>query len=170
MTAGFCAWIARKFLMGRHNDDRSQTSSIWRVHAGNSGRGRCRRDRYRERVLGIGGFFFRSRNPKELAEWYQLHLGVDPIPTSHDQKAWQQSAGPTAFAPFPHDSGYFGNPEQVWMLNFRVRNLDAMVAQLSAANIAVKVDANSYPNGRFARLHDPEGNPIELWEPSGTAG
>ena len=121
----------------------------------------------RERVLGIGGLFFRSRNPKELAAWYQHHLGVDPIPTDYNQQGWQQAAGPTAFAPFPHDSDYFGNPQQAWMINFRVRNLDAMVAQLGAANIAVKVDPEKYPNGRFARLHDPEGNPIELWEPAG---
>jgi glyoxylase I family protein len=113
----------------------------------------------RERVLGIGGFFFRSRNPKELADWYQHHLGIDP-------RVWQQAAGPTAFTPFPQDSGYFGNPQQAWMINFRVRNLDAMVAQLSAANISVKVDAENYPYGRFARLHDPDGNPIELWEPA----
>jgi glyoxylase I family protein len=124
----------------------------------------------RERVLGIGGFFFRSRNPKELADWYQRHLGVDPIPTGHNQQAWQQSAGPTAFAPFAQDTGYFGNPQQAWMINFRVRNLDAMVAQLSAANIPVKVDTQSYPNGRFARLHDPDGNPIELWEPAAPSG
>ena len=121
----------------------------------------------RERVLGIGGLFFRSRDPKALAAWYQQHLGVDPIPTDYNQHGWEQAAGPTAFAPFPHDSDYFGNPQQAWMINFRVRNLDAMVAQLSAANIAVKVDPEKYPNGRFARLHDPEGNPIELWEPAG---
>jgi hypothetical protein len=120
-----------------------------------------------ERVLGIGGFFFRSRNPKELADWYQRHLGIDPLPAEYGQQSWQQAAGPTAFAPFPHDSDYFGRPEQAWMLNFRVRNLDAMVAQLKASSISVKVDAESYPNGRFARLHDPEGNPIELWEPAG---
>jgi len=121
----------------------------------------------RERVLGIGGLFFRSRNPKELAQWYQHHLGVDPIPTDYNQQEWQQAAGPTAFAPFPQDSDYFGNPQQAWMINFRVHNLDAMVAQLKAADIAVKVDPEKYPNGRFARLHDPEGNPIELWEPAG---
>jgi glyoxylase I family protein len=114
----------------------------------------------RERVLGIGGLFFRSRNPKELADWYQRHLGIDP-------QVWQQAAGPTAFTPFPHDSDYFGNPQQAWMVNFRVRNLDAMVAQLSASDISVKVDTESYPYGRFARLHDPDGNPIELWEPAG---
>jgi glyoxylase I family protein len=121
----------------------------------------------RERVLGIGGLFFRSRNPKELAEWYQRHLGIDPTPTDYNHQVWQQAAGPTAFSPFPQDSKYFGNPQQAWMVNFRVRNLDAMVAQLSASDISVKVDGKNYPNGRFARLHDPDGNPIELWEPAG---
>ena len=58
----------------------------------------------RERVLGIGGLFFRSRNPKELADWYQHHLGIDPTPTEHHQQVWQQAAGPTVFAPFPHDT------------------------------------------------------------------
>jgi predicted enzyme related to lactoylglutathione lyase len=55
----------------------------------------------------------------------------------------------------------------MWMVNFRVRDLDAMVAQLWAAGIAIEVDAQQYPNGRFARLHDPEGNPVELWQPAG---
>ena len=119
----------------------------------------------RERVLGIGGFFFRSRDPKALAAWYQDHLGIDPTPTDYNQPVWQQAAGPTVFAPFPKDTDYFGSPTQAWMLNFRVRNLDAMVAQLRATQITVKVDEKTYPNGRFARLHDPEGNPVELWEP-----
>ena len=119
-----------------------------------------------ERVTGIGGFFFRSREPKKLAQWYQLHLGIDPLPTAYGQQSWQQAAGETAFAPFPMDTDYFGSPQQSWMLNFRVRSLDAMVAQLRKADIEVKVDPEKYPNGRFARLHDPEGNPIELWEPA----
>lgn len=122
-----------------------------------------------ERVLGIGGFFFRSRDPKQLAQWYQLHLGVNPVPTEYGQKAWSQAAGETAFCPFPMDTGYFGSPQQAWMINFRVRSLDSMVAQLRNSNIEVKVDPEKYPNGRFARLHDPEGNPIELWEPQGPA-
>jgi catechol 2,3-dioxygenase-like lactoylglutathione lyase family enzyme len=121
----------------------------------------------KERVTGIGGFFFRSHDPKALAAWYQEHLGVDPIPSDYNQQPWQQASGPTAFAPFPQDTKYFGSPEQAFMLNFRVRNLDAMVAQLSAAGITVKVDPKTYPNGRFGRLHDPDGNPVELWEPAG---
>ncbi len=64
-------------------------------------------------------------------------------------------------------SDYFGDTRKVWMVNFRVRDLDRMAAQLRAAGIAVKMDPESYPNGRFARLHDPEGNPTELWQPAG---
>jgi len=120
-----------------------------------------------ERVTGIGGFFFRAKDSKALAQWYETHLGVSQVPTDYKAKPWEQEAGSTAFAPFPQSSGYFGDPAKVWMLNFRVRNLDAMVAQLRAAGIEVTVDDHSYPNGRFARLHDPEGNPIELWQPAG---
>ena len=122
-----------------------------------------------ERVLGIGGLFFRSRDPKKLAQWYQAHLGIDPVPTSYGGTVWQQAAGPTVFSPFPADTDYFGAPTQAWLVNFRVRSLDAIVAQLQKAGIAVKVDPEKYPNGRFARLHDPEGNPIELWEPAAHA-
>jgi glyoxylase I family protein len=117
-----------------------------------------------EKVTGIGGLFFRARDPKALAQWYRDKLGVDLVPTSYEESPWRQEAGPTAFAPFPADSDYFGRAEQSWMINFRVRNLGAMVKQLQAAGVAVKVDPEEYPNGRFARVHDPEGNPIELWE------
>jgi len=112
-----------------------------------------------ERVSGIGGVFFRGQDPKALAGWYEKHLGVT-------SQVWQQAAGPTAFQPFPKDTDYFGDPSKQWMLDFRVSNLDAMVAQLRAMNIEVKVDPTVYPYGRFARLHDPDGNPIELWEPA----
>ncbi len=71
------------------------------------------------------------------------------------------------FEPFPDDTRYFGRPEQAWMVNFRVRDLAAMIKQLHAAGIAVEVDAEHYPNGHFARLQDPEGNPIQLWQPTG---
>jgi glyoxylase I family protein len=120
----------------------------------------------REKVAGIGGFFFRAHDPKALGQWYQQHLGIALRPTSEGGTVWQQEAGPTAFSPFPETTKYFGDPNKVWMVNFRVHDLDKMVAQLRTAGIEVK-DPESYPNiGRFARLHDPEGNPIELWQPA----
>jgi glyoxylase I family protein len=119
-----------------------------------------------EKVTGIGGFFFRAKDPKALALWYQQHLGILTTPSSDGEKPWQQEAGSTAFTPFPETSKYFGDPQKVWMLNFRVRDVDKMADQLRAAGIEVKVDPESYPYGRFARLHDPEGNPIELWQPA----
>jgi glyoxylase I family protein len=118
-----------------------------------------------ERVAGIGGFFFKAHDPKTLAHWYQQNLGVLLTPTSEKDPVWRQEAGPTAFAPFAETTHYFGD-DKVWMLNFRVRDLYKMAAQLQAAGIAVKIDPRSYPNGRFARLQDPEGNPIELWQPA----
>jgi glyoxylase I family protein len=120
----------------------------------------------KERVQGIGGFFFRSRDPKALAVWYQQNLGINLTPKSAGQSVWQQTAGPAAFQPFRMDTDYFGSKEHAWMMNFRVANLDAMAAQLRASNVAVDVDAQVYPNGRFASLKDPEGNPIQLWEPA----
>jgi len=118
-----------------------------------------------EKVAGIGGLFFRAHDPKTLGNWYQQHLGINLTPTSEGGTVWQQEAGPTAFSPFPETTKYFGDPQKVWMVNFRVHDLDKMVAQLRTGGIEVK-DPESYPGiGRFARLHDPEGNPIELWQP-----
>jgi predicted enzyme related to lactoylglutathione lyase len=119
------------------------------------------------RVTGIGGFFFRSGDPEGLARWYTEHLGIDPVPGDYAVMPWVQEEGPTVFAPFKAETEYFGDRKNAWMLNFRVRDLDAMVAALRAAGIAVSVDPETYPNGRFARLNDPEGNPLELWEPAG---
>ena len=114
-----------------------------------------------EKVTGIGGLFFRAKDPAALSEWYQTHLGISSEPGS-----WTQSFGPTEFTPFELDSDYFPSA-QAWMVNFRVRDLDAMQAQLQAAGIAVETrDEWNSVIGRFARIHDPEGNPVELWEPS----
>lgn len=119
----------------------------------------------KERVTGIGGVFFRARDPKALAQWYQDHLGVFVTPQRNNDPVWNQQAGPTAFSPFPEKTSYFGDPTKQWMINFRVGDLDKMARQLEAAGIQVQLDPTTYPNGRFARIHDPEGNPIELWQP-----
>jgi predicted enzyme related to lactoylglutathione lyase len=119
-----------------------------------------------EKVAGIGGFFFRAHDPAALSQWYLQHLGIDLTPTKIDSPVWTQEAGQTVFSPFPETTHYFGDPQKMWMLNFRVHNLDKLVAQLRAAGIEVKVDSQAYPNGRFAHLHDLEGNPLELWQPA----
>jgi len=123
-----------------------------------------------ERVTGIGGFFFRAKDPDALANWYQERLGVKTVPQSYDEEPWHQQAGATAFAPFQHDSEMIGPPEHTWMINFRVDDLDAIVEQLRDAGETVEVHAERYPNGRFAELRDPEGNGIQLWQPMDPPG
>ncbi|NYT32942.1 VOC family protein [Rhizobium sp. WYCCWR 11128] len=115
------------------------------------------------KAVGIGGVFFRAANPVDLAEWYQKHLGIDDLHKS----VWQQEAGMTIFGPFSKDTDYFGRAEQQWMVNFRVDDLDGLIASLTASGIAVETrDEWNSEVGRFARIHDPEGNPVELWEPA----
>ncbi|HSH32599.1 MAG TPA: VOC family protein [Actinomycetota bacterium] len=124
-----------------------------------------------ERVDGIGGFFFRAADPDGLAAWYEQHLGIDPVPTSYGATVWTQREGPTVFAPFgpdPAESPIIGRGG--WGINFRVRDLDAIVAQLRSSGVDVEVDETDYPNGRFAQLNDPEGNAIQLWEPKEPVG
>ncbi len=116
-----------------------------------------------EKVNGIGGVFFRARDPKALSAWYEEHLGV----THFDRAPWKQCEGYTVFAPFAQDTAYFGRSEQQWMINFRVEDLAALISQLEAAGIAVETNPEwDSEVGKFARIHDPEGNPIELWQPN----
>ncbi len=121
-----------------------------------------------ERVTGIGGIFFRAKEPPKLAAWYEQHLGIPGVPQTYEEGSWWQDEGPTVFDPFNDDNEYLARYGKPWILNFRVRDLDAMVRQLQAAGIDVKVDPEQYPNGRFASLFDPEENPIQLWQPEGT--
>lgn len=122
-------------------------------------------------VLGIGGLFFRARDPDALSAWYRTHLGVGAgCNATGDGEAsewfWQTQGGPTVFAPFRADSDYFA-ADKAWMLNLRVSDLAGLIASLAAAGIAAetRADWDSPETGRFARIHDPEGNAIELWEP-----
>jgi predicted enzyme related to lactoylglutathione lyase len=116
-----------------------------------------------ERVLGIGGHFMRAADPPALGAWYRDCLGLDV----DEHGLWQQAAGPTVFAAFDSGTDYFGSPAQQTMLNFRVRDLDAMLAQLRAAGSDVAEETQDMEGvGRFGWVTDPEGNRIELWQPS----
>ena len=112
------------------------------------------------KVTGIGGVIFKAKDPETLAKWYKKNLGID-------RNKWEQQAGPTAFAPMAEDSEYFGGKSQRFMLNFRVDDMDGMLKQLKANKVKVLKDAEEYEGmGSFASIEDPEGNRIELWEPS----
>ena len=116
-----------------------------------------------ERVLGIGGYFLRATDPAALSAWYRECLGLD----TDEHGLWHQADGPTVFAAFESDTGYFGSPAQQTMLNFRVRDLDAMIAQLRAKGAEVTDEPQDMEGvGRFGWVTDPEGNRIELWQPA----
>jgi len=116
-----------------------------------------------ERVLGIGGYFIRAADPAALGDWYRDCLGLD----TDENGVWQQQPGPTVFAPFEADTGYFGDPAQQTMLNFRVRDLDAMLAQLRERGADVADEVQDMAGvGRFGWVTDPEGHRIELWQPA----
>jgi glyoxylase I family protein len=113
-------------------------------------------------VTGIGGLFFRARDPGALGAWYAEHLGVG----GGEMGVWEQQAGLTVFSPFDAGTDYFPAEKQ-WMLNLRVEGLDALKGALEGKGIEVVTNPEwDAPGvGRFARIHDPEGNVIELWEP-----
>jgi predicted enzyme related to lactoylglutathione lyase len=122
-----------------------------------------------ERVLGLGGIFFKARDPKALAEWYQANLGVTL--EAGQTSAILKSTAPgemTVWATFSDDTKYFGCPAP-FMLNYRVGDLDAMLAQLRAAGAKVDEKVEDYDYGRFAWATDPEGNRFELWQPPASA-
>jgi predicted enzyme related to lactoylglutathione lyase len=116
-----------------------------------------------ERVVGIGGYFLRASDPTTLVAWYRDCLGLD----TDENGLWHQGAGPTVFATFESDTDYFGSRHQHTMLNFRVRDLDAMLAQLRSkgANVAEETE-DMAGVGRFGWVTDPDGNRIELWQPA----
>jgi catechol 2,3-dioxygenase-like lactoylglutathione lyase family enzyme len=122
-------------------------------------------------VLGIGGLFFRAKDPEALGAWYKEHLNVGGGCVAEgtgdiDEWSWMANGGPVVFAPFPADTDYFPT-EKTYMLNLRVSDIATLIERLQGTGISVEArDEWNDPNvGRFARICDPEGNPIELWEP-----
>lgn len=127
-------------------------------------------------VVGMGGYFFRAQDPAALKLWYREHLGVGggcglDAQGEANEWLWHTQGGPMVFEPFKADSDYFPADKQA-MINLRVTDLDALIARLEAAGVEVivKDEWNTMPEiGRFARVHDPEGNAVELWQPGNPA-
>jgi predicted enzyme related to lactoylglutathione lyase len=122
-------------------------------------------------VTGMGGYFFRAKDPEALKAWYRDNLGVgggigaDPATGHSNEWVWYHEGGPMVFSPFQADTTYFA-PDKQAMINLRVSDLDGLLASLRAAGIEITREEEMEGVGRFARVHDPEGNPIELWEPA----
>jgi predicted enzyme related to lactoylglutathione lyase len=124
-----------------------------------------------EQVLGIGGIFFKARDPQALAAWYREHLGLPIEPGQTFGALASAAAGePAVWSAFPADTTYFGAGPAPFMVNYRVRNLDALLAQLRTAGVPVDEQIQNCEFGRFGWATDPEGNRFELWEPPSPAG
>jgi predicted enzyme related to lactoylglutathione lyase len=121
------------------------------------------------RTSGLGGIFFKARDPEGLYGWYERHLGIrrnHGVATfkwrDHEQP---DRVGLTVSSIFAETSGYFGSPEQRAMINYRVDDLDALLAALAAEGVKVLPERDDSAFGRFAWIVDPEGNRVELWQP-----
>ena len=125
-----------------------------------------------KRVTGIGGIFFKSKDPDELRKWYRTHLGIESEKESAAIFKWRKLDDPkseryTVWSPFPDDTDYFAPSAKPFMMNFQVDNLEELLAQLKREGVEVDPRVETYDYGKFAWIMDPEGNRIELWEPSG---
>ena len=121
-----------------------------------------------ERVLGVGGIFFKANDPAKLKAWYRDNLGLPA--DEHGEITFTKEGDPSPFlvwSPFPADTKYFEPSPAPFMLNFRVKDLHAMLAQLRAAGATVDEKVQEAPYGKFGWVMDPEGNRIELWEMTG---
>jgi predicted enzyme related to lactoylglutathione lyase len=121
------------------------------------------------RVTGIGGVFLKARDPKALSAWYAQHLGVELADYGGATFKWSdevpKGTGQTAWMLFPDNTKHFGAEAQRAMINYRVDDLEALLAQLTAAGVTIDPDRQSASYGHFAWIIDPEGNKVELWQP-----
>src|SRR5579875_8173 len=121
-----------------------------------------------EKVTGIGGIFLKTKNPKELAAWYQQHLGIDFNGNTYFAFEWgnqNNSSGQTVFSFFKEDTQYFNPSQSSFMINFRVKDLELLLKTLREENVEITGEMPDEGFGKFAWIMDPDGNKIELWEP-----
>lgn len=119
------------------------------------------------KAVGVGGVFLRASDPEKLSAWYAEHLGIPSQDGGSLAFDGAESMGMTVFAHFPQSTKYFGEGTQQAMINFRVDDLDGLLAKLTAANVRIDSNREDQAYGRFAWIWDPEGNRVELWEPPG---
>lgn len=123
-----------------------------------------------KRVTGLGGMFFRSRDPKTTLAWYREHLGIESDAWGGFAFQWLDKQNPeetgyTVWSAFPDDTTYFGPGQQPFMMNFRVADLEGLMAALRNEGVEVVGEIQQHENGKFGWILDPEGRKIELWEP-----
>ena len=122
------------------------------------------------RITGIGGIFFTTEDPKATVQWYAEHLGLQPEPWGGHVFHWRLSEngdkrGYSVWSPFALDAAKFADSDQPFMVNYRVDDLEGMLARLRAAGVRVVGELEEHPNGKFAWIVDPSGRKVELWEP-----
>lgn len=123
-----------------------------------------------KKVTGIGGIFFKCKNPDKLKEWYKTHLGLDTDQYGTNFE-WRQGAdttkkGFTQWSPFSENTKYFQPSTKEFMINYRVENLEWLIAQLREEGVTIVDEIESFEYGKFIHIVDLEGNKIELWEPN----
>lgn len=122
-----------------------------------------------KRVTGLGGVFFKARDPKALSEWYGRHLGlvINPYGSVFEfrEGANPEQTGYTVWSPMPEDTDYYAPSDKPYMINYRVDDLAALITALQAEGVDVVGEIKEYEYGKFAHILDPEGTKVELWEP-----
>jgi predicted enzyme related to lactoylglutathione lyase len=124
-----------------------------------------------KKVTGIGGIFFKSKDPKAITAWYAQNLGLQTNPYGATFEWYEDAEGKkkadTQWAPFGDNTKYFEPSTKEFMINYRVENLEALVEELKANGVTLVDEIETFDYGKFIHILDPEGNKIELWEPMG---
>ena len=123
-----------------------------------------------KRVTGLGGMFFKSKDPKETLDWYRRHLGIDSTEWGGFAFRWLESEQPeetgyTVWSVFPDDTKHFSPSQHAFMVNYRVDDLEGLMAALRSEGVEVAGEIEQHENGKFGWIVDPEGRKVELWEP-----
>ena len=123
-----------------------------------------------KRATGIGGIFFKTKDPVAMKTWYEKHLGINMDPSYGTSFEWRHAAdaekkGYTAWSPFPEDTDYFEPSKKQFMVNYRVADLEKLLEVLKEEGVEIVGKMQTFEYGKFAHVLDPEGNKVELWEP-----